>query len=109
MHLTQKLRLRQPDNDDYYNIADHNHNMNILDDAVTSAAVQSIRVMTQSEFDALSAKSTSVLYLVTSSGAVKAYLGSTPVVEPVIELTQAAYDALDPPDANTLYAIPEVE
>ncbi len=30
-------------------------------------------------------------------------------VMPIIELTQEAYDALDPPDANTLYAIPEVE
>jgi len=33
--------------------------------------------------------------------------GGTTVLMPIVEMTQAQYDALETYDANTLYAIPE--
>ena len=108
MQNTQKLRLRKPDGSDYYNIGDQNHNMDILDDAVTSGELQHIRVMTQAAFEALTVKSSTTMYLVTNSGAVTAYLGSTPIGGSLVECTQDQYDSMQTHDANTLYAIPEV-
>lgn len=105
MDTTQNLNLRKPAGSDYYNVADQNYNMDILDSAVIGTDVRNICKITKTAFDALTTKNSSTIYLVTDSGTVQEYLGNTPIGLRIVELTQAQYDALQTHDANTLYAI----
>ena len=79
MDTTQNLNLRKPAGSDYYNVADQNYNMDILDNAVIGTGVRNIRKITKTAFDALTTKSNSTVYLVTDSGTVTQYLGDTPI------------------------------
>lgn len=79
MDTTQNLNLRKPAGGDYYNVADQNYNMDILDGAVIGTDVRNIRKITKAAFDALTTKNSSTIYLVTDSGTVQEYLGDTPI------------------------------
>lgn len=80
MTQTQNLHLKKPDATDDYNVQDQNHNMDILDDnCVISEDVRTVRVMARSDYDALSTKNASVLYLVRDGDALTEYLGDIPV------------------------------
>ena len=79
MDTTQNLNLRKPAGSDYYNVADQNYNMDILDGAVIGTDVRNIRKITKAAFDALTTKNSSTIYLVTDSGTVQEYLGNTPI------------------------------
>lgn len=72
-----------------------------------------IVMLTKSQYIAMQSHDAATKYIVRDedAGTVAEYLGDTMIGTPsmpILELTQSAYDALDPPDANTLYAIPEV-
>jgi hypothetical protein len=48
-------------------------------------------------------------YIVTDGETVREYLGDIPIGgTPILECTQAEYDAMQAHDSSTLYAIPEV-
>jgi len=79
MDTTQNLNLRKPAGSDYYDVADQNYNMDILDGAVIGTDVRNIRKITKAAFDALTTKNSSTIYLVTDSGTVQEYLGDTPI------------------------------
>ena len=91
--------------------------------AVHGDGVTEIAVLTATEYDALT-PSASVIYLVQQTdGTVKIYLGTVEIsgggggtdpdavhsddVSSLRVMTQAAYDALDPPDPSTLYVLTE--
>ena len=88
--------------------------------AVHGDGVTEIAVLTATEYDALT-PSASVIYLVQQTdGTVKIYLGTVEIgggtdpdavhsvdVSTLRVMTQAAYDALDPPDPSTLYVLTE--
>lgn len=78
--MTEHLRLKKPDESDYYDVQDQNANMDKLDAAcVISENVRSLRVLTQAAFDALSVKQSSVLYIVTGEKETRMYLGSSSI------------------------------
>lgn len=65
--------------------------------------------ISDSDFAALTVKDSATVYYVVGSDFVTVYLGAIPVDGglPLVELTQAQYDAMQTHDSNTLYAIPE--
>lgn len=76
-----------------------------------------IRRISSSDYATLPVKSADTLYIVQYSDHIALYLGDMPCKDPaavtgvgvstICALTQAQYDALDPPDDDTIYAIRE--
>jgi hypothetical protein len=74
-----------------------------------------IRRISSSDYAALPVKSADTLYIVQYSDHIALYLGDMPCKDPAAVhsstvdylegVTQAQYDALDPPDDDTIYAI----
>lgn len=105
---TQRFGLIKPAQDDYYDIADQNANMDALDaSAVYGNGVLGIQKLTQAQYEDITPAS-DTLYVVTTQTGARLYIGSTPLGgDPIVELTQAQYDAMQSHDPDTLYAIPE--
>ena len=86
-------------------------------DAVHGNGVTGISFMTKAEYETLPEYQSDMLYLVQQTdGSFRVYLGNAPMwqdptlvhgegISTVAAISQTDYDALDPPDAETLYAI----
>lgn len=78
--ITEKFGLQLPEQDDYYDITEHNANLKKLDSgAVLGVGVDAVRVMTAAEYAALTAPEEVVLYIVTEEASISMYLGALPL------------------------------
>ncbi len=74
---TGRFALEKPNQDDYYDIEVYKRNLEKLNNgAVKGTGVAEIKVMSQSEFNAIESKDDETVYLVASGNDLTLYLGS---------------------------------